>query len=140
MNLHYNSVVSNITKMARKIESQRRVAQSMNQNEYEQALVKVKEKIRLTEGTDMQERMEEQIRQWFLECRYSSSSYETRIANKQYCRCRNISAMEFPILSRLSSFQSGWKRIERRNIKEDKRKTLVKSQCLIGFYKIRNAI
>ncbi|EUB64243.1 IQ and AAA domain-containing protein [Echinococcus granulosus] len=62
-------VVSNITKMARKIESQRRVAQSMNQNEYEQALVKVKEKIRLTEGTDMQERMEEQIRQWFLECR-----------------------------------------------------------------------
>ncbi|VDK33316.1 unnamed protein product [Taenia asiatica] len=69
MNLHYNSVVSNITKMARKIESQRRVAQSMNQNEYEQALVKVKEKIRLTEGTDMQERMEEQIRQWFLECR-----------------------------------------------------------------------
>ncbi|CDS42421.1 IQ and AAA domain containing protein 1 [Echinococcus multilocularis] len=69
MNLHYNSVVSNITKMARKIESQRRVSQSMNQNEYEQALVKVKEKIRLTEGTDMQERMEEQIRQWFLECR-----------------------------------------------------------------------
>ncbi|KAL5964794.1 Dynein regulatory complex protein 11, partial [Taenia solium] len=69
MNLHYNSVVSNITKMARKIENQRRVAQSMNQNEYEQALVKVKEKIRLTEGTDMQERMEEQIRQWFLECR-----------------------------------------------------------------------
>ena len=70
MNLHYNTIVSNTTKMARKIEAQRRVAQSMNQNEYEQALIKLKEKIRLTEGTDMQEHMEEQIRQWFIECRY----------------------------------------------------------------------
>ena len=70
MNLHYNTVVSNTTKMARKIEAQRRVAQSMNQNEYEQALIKLKEKIRLTEGTDMQEHMEEQIRQWFIESRY----------------------------------------------------------------------
>ncbi|VDM35056.1 unnamed protein product [Hydatigera taeniaeformis] len=47
----------------------------MNQNEYEQALVKVKEKIRLAEGTDMQERMEEQIRQWFLECREANDVF-----------------------------------------------------------------
>ncbi|KAM7537402.1 hypothetical protein Aperf_G00000069183 [Anoplocephala perfoliata] len=69
MNLHYNSIVPNITKVAQKIEGQRRIVQSMNQNEYEQALVKLKEKIRLAEGSDMQEKMEEQIRQWFLECR-----------------------------------------------------------------------
>lgn len=70
MNLHYNSVVPNMRKVAQKIEGQRRIVQGMNQSEYEQALVKLKEKIRLAEGSDLQEKMEEQIRQWFLECRY----------------------------------------------------------------------
>lgn len=70
MDLHYNTNVSNPIKMAKRIESLRRVAQGMNENEYEQALIKLKEKIRQTEGIDMQERMEEQIRQWFLECRF----------------------------------------------------------------------
>uniref|UniRef100_A0A5K3F269 ATPase_AAA_core domain-containing protein n=1 Tax=Mesocestoides corti TaxID=53468 RepID=A0A5K3F269_MESCO len=69
MNPHYNTNVSSTAKMAKRIENLRRVAQSMNQNEYEQALIKLKEKIRQAEGTDMQERMEEQIRQWFLQCR-----------------------------------------------------------------------
>lgn len=84
--MHYNSVMPNATKIARKIESQRRVLQYMHQNEYEQALVKLKEQIRLSEGSNMQERMKEQLRQWFLQCRYSLKShlslFKTRIRIK----------------------------------------------------------
>ena len=36
---------------------------------YHQALVTVKEKIREIEGPDMKENMQDQIRQWFIECR-----------------------------------------------------------------------
>ena len=35
-----------------------------------QALVSIKDKIRAVEGPDMKETMQDQIRQWFIECRY----------------------------------------------------------------------
>jgi len=47
----------------------RRVTQEENEVEYQQALVTVKEKIRHVEGPDMKEMMQDQIRQWFIECR-----------------------------------------------------------------------
>lgn len=34
-----------------------------------QALVSIKDKIRDVEGPDMKETMQDQIRQWFIECR-----------------------------------------------------------------------
>ena len=52
-----------------KTESQRRITQEMHEQEYQQALITVKDKIRETEGPDMKEMMMDQIRQWFIECR-----------------------------------------------------------------------
>lgn len=60
----------------------RRGKQEEHEVEYQQALVTVKEKIREVEGPDMKERMQDQIRQWFIECRYrlnSSTSAVTAI-------------------------------------------------------------
>ena len=52
-----------------KTEAQRRITQEMHEQEYQQALITVKDKIRETEGPDMKEMMMDQIRQWFIECR-----------------------------------------------------------------------
>ncbi|VDN99468.1 unnamed protein product [Rodentolepis nana] len=73
--LHYNSVVQNTTKNAQTIERHRRVLQYIYKNEYDQALVKLKEQIRLTEGANMQDRMKEQLRQWFLQCREANGIF-----------------------------------------------------------------
>ena len=54
---------------ARKTEERRRDIVTHNEKEFQQALVNIKEKIRLGEGPDIKERMISQIRQWFLECR-----------------------------------------------------------------------
>ena len=56
--------------LASKTEQARRVTQKMHENEYQQALVTIKDKIRETEGPDIKETMMDQIRQWFIECRY----------------------------------------------------------------------
>ncbi len=53
----------------RKTEERRRDIQKHNESEYTQALVAIKEKLRQAEGPDIKERMQNQIRQWFLECR-----------------------------------------------------------------------
>ena len=52
-----------------KVEGARRVTQEMHEQEYQQALGTIKDKIRDTEGPDMKETMQDQIRQWFIECR-----------------------------------------------------------------------
>ena len=40
-----------------------------------QALVSIKEKIREIEGPDVKENMQDQIRQWFIECRLVLQSF-----------------------------------------------------------------
>ncbi|OON23873.1 hypothetical protein X801_00210 [Opisthorchis viverrini] len=62
---------SNVVKLAQRVEAVRRVTQSIFEQEYQDALIKVKEKIRESEGNDMREMMQDQIRQWFVECRPS---------------------------------------------------------------------
>ena len=54
-----------------RVEGARRVTQEMHEQEYQQALVTIKDKIAETEGPDMKETMQDQIRQWFIECRYA---------------------------------------------------------------------
>jgi IQ and AAA domain-containing protein len=54
---------------SKKTEERRREIVKHNEKEYEQALVSLKERVREVEGPDMKERMINQIRQWFLECR-----------------------------------------------------------------------
>ena len=41
----------------------------MHEQEYQQALITIKDKIRENEGPDMKESMQDQIRQWFIEVR-----------------------------------------------------------------------
>ncbi|CAI9720153.1 regulatory complex 11-like [Octopus vulgaris] len=53
----------------------RRAIQEVHEEEYRQALVSVKERIQDVEGSDMKERMQDQIRQWFIECRDASGKF-----------------------------------------------------------------
>uniref|UniRef100_H2YYK9 ATPase AAA-type core domain-containing protein n=1 Tax=Ciona savignyi TaxID=51511 RepID=H2YYK9_CIOSA len=46
-----------------------------NEVEYQQALVTIKEKIRQVEGPDIKETMQDQIRQWFIECRDATGKF-----------------------------------------------------------------
>lgn len=55
--------------LALKTEATRRITQGNHENEYQQALGTIKEKIKETEGPDIKETMMDQIRQWFIECR-----------------------------------------------------------------------
>ncbi|XP_039272100.1 dynein regulatory complex protein 11-like isoform X2 [Styela clava] len=61
--------------LAENTEMARRVTQDEYEVEYQQALVTVKEKIREVEGPDMKERMQDQIRQWFIECRDATGKF-----------------------------------------------------------------
>ena len=45
------------------------MTQEMHEQEYQQALITIKDKIRDNEGPDMKESMQDQIRQWFIEVR-----------------------------------------------------------------------
>jgi len=49
---------------------ERRKTQEVHEQDYQQALISIKEKLRETEGPDMKETLMDQIRQWFIECRY----------------------------------------------------------------------
>lgn len=55
---------------ADKVKDQRRVTQHEHEREYRKALVSIKEKLREVEGPEMRENMQDQIRQWFIECRF----------------------------------------------------------------------
>jgi len=48
---------------------QRRIIQHENEREYKKALNSIKDKLREVEGPEMRERLQDQIRQWFIECR-----------------------------------------------------------------------
>ncbi|XP_078260309.1 dynein regulatory complex protein 11 isoform X5 [Rhinoraja longicauda] len=48
---------------------QRHVVQEVHEVEYQQALVTIKEQLHSVEGPDIQETLQERIRQWFVECR-----------------------------------------------------------------------
>ncbi|XP_036425688.1 dynein regulatory complex protein 11 [Colossoma macropomum] len=60
---------------AKQVESSRRQVQEDHETEYQQALVTIKESVRLVDGPDIKETMQEQIRQWFLECRDATGKF-----------------------------------------------------------------
>ncbi|KAM4602204.1 dynein regulatory complex protein 11 [Polymixia lowei] len=60
---------------ARQVESSRRLVQEQNEAEYQMALLNVKESVRVVDGTDMRETLQEQIRQWFVECRDATGKF-----------------------------------------------------------------
>ncbi|KAK3595612.1 hypothetical protein CHS0354_009573 [Potamilus streckersoni] len=61
--------------LAVKTEQERRVTQKIHENEYQQAIVTIKDKIRDGEGPDLKEMMMDQIRQWFIECRDATGKF-----------------------------------------------------------------
>lgn len=54
---------------AKHVESSRHQMQEQHEAEYQQALITIKESVRLVDGPDIKETLQDQIRQWFLECR-----------------------------------------------------------------------
>ncbi|KAG8432570.1 hypothetical protein GDO86_016997 [Hymenochirus boettgeri] len=61
--------------IARKNESLRSQLQEQHEVEYQSALVQIKDTIRETESLDMKETLQDQIRQWFIECRHATGKF-----------------------------------------------------------------
>ncbi|TPP62124.1 IQ and AAA domain-containing protein 1 [Fasciola gigantica] len=74
-NLHHIVQKSNVVKLAQRVETVRRVTQNIYEQEYQDAIVRLKEKVRETEGPEMREAMQDQIRQWFVECRDATGRF-----------------------------------------------------------------
>uniref|UniRef100_A0A8C4TDS3 IQ motif containing with AAA domain 1 n=1 Tax=Erpetoichthys calabaricus TaxID=27687 RepID=A0A8C4TDS3_ERPCA len=60
---------------AQEIEKARSVVQEEHEAQYQQAVVSIKDTIREVEGPDIKESLQEQIRQWFIECRNATGKF-----------------------------------------------------------------
>uniref|UniRef100_A0AAY4E2I3 IQ motif containing with AAA domain 1 n=1 Tax=Denticeps clupeoides TaxID=299321 RepID=A0AAY4E2I3_9TELE len=60
---------------AQHVEDARRTVQDQHEAEYQQALVAIKESVRSVDGPDFRQTLQEQIRQWFLECRHATGKF-----------------------------------------------------------------
>ncbi|XP_042581585.1 dynein regulatory complex protein 11-like isoform X3 [Cyprinus carpio] len=60
---------------AQQVESRRHCVQEEHEAEYQKALVNIKESVRSVDGPDIKESLQEQIRQWFLECRDATGKF-----------------------------------------------------------------
>ncbi|XP_030637612.1 dynein regulatory complex protein 11 [Chanos chanos] len=60
---------------AQQVEAIRRQKQEEHEAEYQQALVDIKETVRNVDGPEIRESLQEQIRQWFLECRDANGKF-----------------------------------------------------------------
>ncbi|KAM9483755.1 LOW QUALITY PROTEIN: dynein regulatory complex protein 11 [Clarias gariepinus] len=60
---------------AKHVESNRHQVQEQHEAEYQQALITIKESVRLVDGPDIKETLQDQIRQWFLECRDATGKF-----------------------------------------------------------------
>ncbi|KAM4609601.1 dynein regulatory complex protein 11-like, partial [Discoglossus pictus] len=61
--------------IAKKTESMRSELQEQYEVEYQRSLLQIKDTIRETEGLDMKETLQDQIRQWFIECRHATGKF-----------------------------------------------------------------
>eukprot|EP00112_Aurelia_sp_Birch-Aquarium-sp1_P000787 Seg1077.3 transcript_id=Seg1077.3/GoldUCD/mRNA.D3Y31 product="Dynein regulatory complex protein 11" protein_id=Seg1077.3/GoldUCD/D3Y31 len=57
------------------VQDHRRVVQEEYERDYQKALVTVKDKLAEIEGPEMKEKMQDQIRQWFIECRDATGKF-----------------------------------------------------------------
>uniref|UniRef100_A0A671KY90 IQ motif containing with AAA domain 1 n=1 Tax=Sinocyclocheilus anshuiensis TaxID=1608454 RepID=A0A671KY90_9TELE len=60
---------------AQQVESRRHCVQEEHEAEYQKALVNIKESVRSVNGPDIKESLQEQIRQWFIECRDATGKF-----------------------------------------------------------------
>lgn len=60
---------------AQRVEAMRCEVQEKHEEEYKKALVAIKNRLREMEGPDIKESLQEQIRQWFIECRWEEKTH-----------------------------------------------------------------
>uniref|UniRef100_A0A8C8VPN6 IQ motif containing with AAA domain 1 n=1 Tax=Pelusios castaneus TaxID=367368 RepID=A0A8C8VPN6_9SAUR len=60
---------------AQNVEAKRCEVQRKHESEYQEALVSIKSHLREMEGLDIKESLQEQIRQWFIECRHITGKF-----------------------------------------------------------------
>ncbi|KAM9123063.1 dynein regulatory complex protein 11 [Pangshura tecta] len=60
---------------AQNVETKRCEVQGRHETEYEKALVSIKTHLREVEGPDIKESLQDQIRQWFIECRHITGKF-----------------------------------------------------------------
>ncbi|XP_073489747.1 dynein regulatory complex protein 11 [Aquarana catesbeiana] len=69
------NTVSMAQMIAGKTETLRTELQEQHEANFQHALVQIKDTIRETEGLDMKETLQDQIRQWFIECRHATGKF-----------------------------------------------------------------
>ncbi|XP_056607579.1 dynein regulatory complex protein 11 isoform X1 [Triplophysa dalaica] len=60
---------------AQQVKDSRHRVQEEHENEYQKALVDIKESVETVDGPNMKETLQEQIRQWFIECRDATGKF-----------------------------------------------------------------
>ncbi|XP_053139121.1 dynein regulatory complex protein 11 isoform X2 [Hemicordylus capensis] len=60
---------------AQKVDSLRCEIQEKHESDYQKALVSIKERVKEIEGPDIKESLQDQIRQWFIECRHVTGKF-----------------------------------------------------------------
>ncbi|KAM4024299.1 dynein regulatory complex protein 11 isoform 2-T2 [Anomaloglossus baeobatrachus] len=71
---HFNKT-SMAQVISEKTESLRSGLQEQYEADFQHALVQIKDTIRETEGLDIKETLQDQIRQWFIECRHATGKF-----------------------------------------------------------------
>ncbi|XP_055977538.1 dynein regulatory complex protein 11 [Sorex fumeus] len=67
--------VSPTVEQAEKVRSQRDETQGRHEADYQNALVSIKDDLKLVEGPDIKENLQDQIRHWFIECRNLTGTF-----------------------------------------------------------------
>nr|XP_060639945.1 dynein regulatory complex protein 11 isoform X3 [Anolis sagrei ordinatus] len=60
---------------AQKVDSLRCEIQDKHESDFQEALVTIKERVKEVEGPDIKESLQDQIRQWFIECRHVTGRF-----------------------------------------------------------------
>ncbi|KAM5327308.1 dynein regulatory complex protein 11 [Glossophaga mutica] len=72
---HLFDEVSDAMTQAQKVACLRSVVQNKHEDHYREALVTIKDELKLTEGPDIKENLQDQIRRWFIECRNLTGNF-----------------------------------------------------------------
>nr|XP_034377693.1 dynein regulatory complex protein 11 isoform X2 [Arvicanthis niloticus] len=67
--------VSDAIVQSEQVSSLRNEVQLKHEQDYQEALINIKEDLRMLEGPDIKEQLQDQIRQWFIECRNLTGTF-----------------------------------------------------------------
>ncbi|KAM9663601.1 dynein regulatory complex protein 11 [Trichechus inunguis] len=71
---HFNQVSATLVQ-AQKVNSMRNEVQMRHDEDYKEAMVTIKNDLKLLEGPDIKENLQDQIRHWFIECRNLTGTF-----------------------------------------------------------------